>query len=512
MKATGPRFLQRLLHFYNVEIWRAERLTERSPRGLLFALLRIVSITLTGMSETKVASRAAALSFSSLLGLGPLVAIAVLVAGFVLDRSDPDLAVNTLNRVIKFVAPQVAQYEEIQAGEAALYPDGAPSATVLDALRPGAPRDSATAPALAADGEIPVNPELVQLIDGFIAGSRSSTAGIIGVVTLILIVLQLFTSVEQAFNDIWGVKRGRSWLMRIVFYWTVLTLGSVLFFAAVTTLSAGAYVNFFAENVPFGLGDTFVQLMQWMLPPLSVLMLIGVLTLFYRCIPNTRVLWGAALFGAVVVAILVVGNNYVAFLYLSRVVQQKSLFGSLGILPILMFGLYIFWLFVLLGGLISYAVQNVHYRNSQAAWNTLAESMRERLSLSVLLTVGRRFQACLAPLTASEIATTLGVPNQVMNECLNRLVEMGLLTPVPPEPGEAATDNRFQPARPLSRITLGQFKTLDDNLGSDPAGPNLHDVDPLVREYDRMLEEGLRAEWFETPLDRLMAEHPVEAR
>ena len=37
--------------------------------------------------------------------------------------------------------------------------------------------------------------------------------------------------------------------------------------------------------------------------------------------------------------------------------MQKSLYGSLGLMPILIFGMFIFWFFVLVGGQISYAVQ-----------------------------------------------------------------------------------------------------------------------------------------------------------
>ncbi len=118
MPRARPRLLQRAIDLYQRDIWRHEHLEGRGPRARLYALLRVISITLTGMGETKTASRAASLSFSTLLGLGPLMAIAVLVAGFVLDRQDPDLAVNTLNKLIKFVAPQVTQYEQLEASRA----------------------------------------------------------------------------------------------------------------------------------------------------------------------------------------------------------------------------------------------------------------------------------------------------------------------------------------------------------------------------------------------------------
>jgi membrane protein len=526
MPIPGLDLWQRAHRLYSRDIWRNEYLHGRGPKARAYAFLRVVSITITGLVETKSASRAAALSFSTLLGLGPLMAIAVLVAGFVLDRQDPDLAVNTLNRLIKFVAPQISQYEQLEAEKQNAAPPHsfrpAPRSDVVAAVKLPPPPATAAPPATApppaepapseppAETETPpVNPELVELIDGFIAGSRSSTAGIVGVVTLIVIVLQLFTSVENAFNEIWGVRQGRTWLMRIVYYWTVLTLGAVLFFAVVTTLSAGAYLTVVERSLPFGLGSAVVDFLRWLLPSLSVALLMLVLGLFYKFIPNTRVLWRSAAAGAVLVGLLVVANNYLAFLYLSKVVQQRSLFGSLGILPILMFGLYVFWFFLLLGGQVSYAVQNVHFRNSQAAWNTLAESMRERLSLTVLLRIGRRFRDCQPPVTASHLGTELGVPTQILNECLNRLVQMRLLTPVPPEKEDQENDLRFQPARPLNRTTLADFKRMDDDHGGDPTGPRLNDIDPIVLAYDEQLTSLHDGAFFQRDLDELISAYPM---
>ena len=141
MPIPGTPLWRRTVRLYTHEIWTPSSLEDRSPRGRLHALLRVISITITGLTETKSASRAAALSFSSLLGLGPLMAIAVLVAGFVLDKQDPDLAVNTLNRLIKFVAPQVTQYEQLEVNQSRNGASASPRSDIIAAaslnLQPG---------------------------------------------------------------------------------------------------------------------------------------------------------------------------------------------------------------------------------------------------------------------------------------------------------------------------------------------------------------------------------------
>jgi membrane protein len=463
---------KRLKRLWKKDIWQPTLLTDRSPRGRFYALLRVVSITANTFLETKTFSRAADLSFSSMLGLGPLIAVAVLVASTVLGERDPNLAVDALNRVITFIAPQLDEYDSANNG-----------------------------------GAVQVNPQLVALINGFIKGAQSHAAGVVGALLLVMIVLLLFKSIEDVFNEIWGVRRGRSLLMRVVMYWTVLTLGGVVFFAAVALLGAGEFVNLFVGKVSFG--SEIARLLRWSLPSFSFVVLVGVLACFYRAIPNTRVSWRAALSGALVVAILLAANNLLAFLYLERVLLTKSLFGSLGIIPVLMFGLWVFWLFVLVGGQISYAVQNVHARNSKLAWGSLSAANRERLSLAVLMAICRRFHDCLPPMSVPELSDTVRVPVQVLNECLNRIVDLGFVMSVPSPHGAHSAGAVYQPTRPLNKITLLQLKTAADNQGAEPAADALDRIDPVVREFSAAIERLGDEAFFRKSVEELLSEPKV---
>jgi membrane protein len=460
---------RRLAHIYQREIWQTAFLNDRSPRGCYYAFLRILSITVTVFFESRIMNRAAALSFQSLLGLGPLLVISVLVAGFALGKNEPDMVANQLNDIIKILAPQIAQYEEV-------------TQTANE-----------------------VNPQLVQVITSIIESSRSGSAGAASISSILLIVLLLFKSIEDTFNDIWGVRQGRSVLTRFVLYWTILTLGAILFFAAVATLSASTFISVFEGWLP---GDFELKSVGAFAQLFSFLLVTVMLTLFYRIVPNTRVFWKGALIGGLVVAALLLINNLLQLIYVKRVLQERDLYGTLAIVPVLMFGLYVFWLFVLIGGVVSYAIQNVQFRNSQAAWSTLTESMRERLTLVVFLTICRRFRECLPPVSVSGLSAILKVPTQLLNECLNRLVRLQLIATVRPLPEANVTDHLYQPARPLNRITLFDFKTLDDNYGENPVGTSLEKIDPVMPQYSAALNRLGEQEFFQKTVEQLFQEHP----
>jgi membrane protein len=242
----------------------------------------------------------------------------------------------------------------------------------------------------------------------------------------------------------------------------------------------------------------------------SFTLLAGVLSTFYRVIPNTRVFWRAAIIGGIVVAAMLLLNQFLTFLYVKRMVLEKSLYGGLALPLVVMSSLYIFWLCVLTGGIVSYAIQNVHFRNSQAAWSTLTENMRERLALVVFLTVCRRFRDCLPPVSASHLSAMLKVPTQLLNECLNRLVQIKLVTTVRPDPSGTAADYLYQPAKPLNRLTLLDFKMLDDNFGENPIGASLERIDPLLAQYDAALNRVTEQEFFQKTVEQLFDEHPFD--
>ncbi len=486
--------IERLRRLWQEDIWSASFNRERTLRNRGYALLRVLSITISGLHELKVATRAAALSYSSLLGLGPLIAIAVLISGFALGNRDPAIMAQSLNRIIGFIAPQVMQYDQTT-------PDGAELLPAVTVGSDGRPVKVATA-----------DPELVKLITQFIASSRSGAAGVIGVFALLIIVLQLFTSIENTFNDIWGVRRGRSWLTRVIYYWTTVTLGAVLFFASITLLSASAFINVFKNLTDWmPLGEHLLDLVNWLLPSSSFLLLMLLLMLFYRTVPNTRVKWSAALLGAVIVTGLLFLNNYVAFLYFKGVIRTKSLYGSVGIFPILMAGLYIFWFFVLVGGQITYAVQNVRYRSSQTAWHNLNHATRESMSLVVLLLIARRFKACAPAYSVTELAHLIRIPSQILNESLNRLCDLGLIDELPPAEGADPNDHRYQPARPLDKITLSDFREKFENYGEAPSGGLLDHVDPVLAHYHAKLATGVPAALGDKTLDQLITEQEPSA-
>lgn len=471
-----PSLLQR-------EIWSQKTISEETPQGKGFALLRILIIIWQGIGANKLFSQAAALSYYSLIGLGPLLAIGIMVSSFVLQRDeDSNLAVETLTRIIVFVAPPVAQWDEIEDKEAkssksdTKKQDSSSSET--------AATDTTTATNETAqhlgDQDVELNPQILQFINHIVDSARSGAVGVIGSLMLVFIVIQMITSIEKSFNGIWGVRRGRSWSQRIISYWAIISLGAVLIFTAITVLSASTIVHRFNEWIPW---VQYEDIHYWAGPILSVSVLTLVLAIFNRYFPHTSVQWWPALVGGGVGAILLMGNHAISFLYVHKVIREQSLYGSVGIIPVLMFGLYLFWLIVLMAGQVTYAIQNANNLTNQNAWSNISTKTRESLSLACFLLIARRFLLCEPAPSSTELANHLRVPGQLINSCLTQMGGEGWVRAVEPSESETGDEVRYQPGKPLDKISLLDFRKQFYEYGNNSGSGMLDEIEPLLPKY-----------------------------
>ena len=235
-------------------------------------------------------------------------------------------------------------------------------------------------------------------------------------------------------------------------------------------------------------------LIRWISKTGSFLMLSAVLATFYRFIPNTIVTWRASFIGAICALGLIVANNLAAFtLYSNRVQLDQTLYGSLAIVPVLMYGMYFFWLFILLGGRVSYAVQNAHFKSDNIAWDKLNFASKESISLLLFATICRRFRGCQPALSGRELAEISKLPIQYVNASLMRLCDLHLVSSIPPEAGEPFQNYKYQPALPLDKIELSDFKLRFEGHGNMPDESLFDDYDPVVRRFHDSLEQAQRS-------------------
>jgi membrane protein len=398
-------------------------------------------------------TRAAALSYSTLLALIPMLAVAISVTSGLLKGEGEEKIYEVIDKVVSSVMPPPATLNttnvSLEIGpdfSVALKPTNSASAGIFTNAFAGTNEvePTATNSLIAAVAEnsrvIDAQKQVAKDIHQFIQNTRSKTMGLIGMLLLLYVAITMLANIEGTFNDIWGVARGRNWLLRIVLYWATITLGPLLLIVALG-LSGGAQMHTareFISHTPLVGGLIFKLL------PLVVLWL--AFALFYQVVPNTKVSFNAALVGGFVAGSLWHLNNVFGFLYVSRVVSNSQIYGKLGLLPVFMAGLYLSWIILLFGAQVAYAFQNRKSYLQDKLVENVNQRGREFIALRLMTCIGQRFQLGQPPVTIEQISTELGIPTKLAQQVLQTLLAARLV--VETNGGESA----YAPARPLDAI------------------------------------------------------------
>src|SRR5262249_7035842 len=199
----------------------------------------------------------------------------------------------------------------------------------------------------------------------------------------------------------------------------------------------------FISTLPV-VGSFFFRSSFELLPVLLLCLTFGA---FYMLMPNTKVHWRAALMGGFVSGLLFHLNNTFSVFYVSRVVSNSKIYGGLGLVPVFMIGLYLFWLILLFGAQVAYAFQNRRTYLEEKQVENINQRGREFIALRLITLIGQRYLEGEPPPSISDMAEQLGVPTRLITQILNTLVAARLVVET------AGLDTGYLPARPMETIT-----------------------------------------------------------
>lgn len=189
-----------------------------------------------------------------------------------------------------------------------------------------------------------VSDTVMQYLNQFAAKASGLTA--VGSLVLIVTSILLIMTIDEAFNDIWQVERQRPLRQRMLVYWAIISLGPILAGGSLWATSVLARESLgHVEELP-----TIISFALSFVP--LIVTGLGFTALFVG-VPNRRVLWRDALVGglgtAVVLEIMRTGFAY----YLTQFPSYTIIYGAFATLPIFLLWIYLSWLAILLGATVA---------------------------------------------------------------------------------------------------------------------------------------------------------------
>jgi membrane protein len=356
--------------------------------------------------EKKTLSTASSLSYTTVLGMIPLLIIAMTFSkGFLRDKAE-EFIPRAIDSFVENVAPQL---ESVPAGD-----DG-------DKLK-------ISAKGLAVK-------KLADLLIRLDAGKL----GLYGIIPFLFIAYSMLRTIENAMNDIWNAKRGRPIWHQFLQYWLCLTLLPLVIF--ITMGLTGTQFVMLAK----GINNSATYVVVKILPFITLWFGFAV---FYKIVPNVQVRLYPAIVGGIVGGTLWQMNNNLSFIYVSKAVQMHTFFGGLAVIPIMLAALYFAWLIVLFGAHVAFAVQNIDLFRSRHLASDITPSYRQKIALACILMINDCFEKGKTPPDREDLSAKTGVPETFIEDVVPFLLQSKLIR----ENNEK--DASYLPALPPEKVHI----------------------------------------------------------
>jgi membrane protein len=267
---------------------------------------------------------------------------------------------------------------------------------------------------------IKITDKIDEITERFIARLDKGSITLFSAVIVIWAALGLLTTIERAFNSIWHVTQGRSFVHRIVNYWALLTLGPLL-------LGLGFYASMhsaLAGRIQSGVGGYLQPILPYLISVVSLFFL-------YFVLPNTRVSPWAAFWGAAVAALIWMGAKWAFRIYVMKFIPFQAIYGIMGLIPLGVLWIYVTWLIVLFGLQLTFTTQ--HLKTLDAAEIAKMQKSNEYFvandftAMKMLACILKAFEAKQAPVPVEVICSKLDLPAGFAEKILQHLTSVGLL-------------------------------------------------------------------------------------
>lgn len=422
-------------HFLNHKLWKVRVDKMDSKQGFLVKQVRIFALAIKGFNEDKCLLKASALTYYLLFSIVPVIALAFAIAkgfGFQ-DKLEENILRDFSDQ--KDILIQIFTYA-----------------------------------------------------NGMLSNAKGGVIAGVGVILLLWSVMKLLGNIEDSFNEIWEIKKARTFIRKFTDYL------SILLIAPIFIIVSGSITVLLRSKIDTAM-DTFTwlqnigPLFSLLLKLFSFLLITGLFTFLYIVLPNTKVKARSAFVAAIVAALLFEILEWVYINFQIGVAQYNAIYGSFAALPLFLIWVQYSWFIVLFGAELAFANQHVGHYELETEIQGISLRYKKVLSLLIANKVVKNFVAGKPALTAEELAHKLDLPVRLVRNIVFEFTETGMFSGI-------RTDNEkefaYQPAMSENKLSVRFIlNTLEKKGVNEIPIQHTHELDGihhLMDEFDNILE------------------------
>jgi len=324
----------------------------------------------------------------------------------------------------------------------------------------------------------------------FVENSQTAALGAVGFATLLLTVFSILNNIEVSYNEIWHVRRMRSWSRRLADYTLLIIVVPLSVFLALAATASITSIGLVQELTAHKFFTLIVEVVLWMVPYVLSCLLF---TLSIRFVPNTNVKFKAAMAGGLFSGILWQLSNWGIARFVvgaSQASARDALYAGFAALPLFLLWLYIGWVIALLGAELGYVMQHIGLMEWREIEKRYREALRSFVGVWAVLVIVRDFMTGMGVPSLGALAKEVRTPENAIHDILQPLVTANILIRSVDDAAE-----RYLPARDPSTVMIAELlfafrggTTIPERLYAEDAFGQY--VERLLRQIDASLKEG----------------------
>ena len=423
-------------HLIKHQLWKVRLNKLDKKQGFLVKQIRVFSLSTKRFNEDQCLIKASALTYFLLFSIVPVIALAFAVAkGFGFQETLENNLLRDFSEQ-KEVLTQVFDYANIMLNNAK---------------------------------------------GGVIAG--------VGVVLLLWSVMKLLGNIEDSFNDIWEVKKSRSFIRKFTDYF------SILLIAPIFIIISGSITVIIQSQL-----DSIIHSTAWLKPIehivglilrlFSLLLITGLFTFLYVVLPNTKVKVKPAFYAAIVAAILFELLEFTYINFQIGVARYNAIYGSFAALPLFLIWVQYSWYVVLFGAELAYAYQHIDQFELKSEILNISYRYKKMVAILTASRVVKNFTEGKKAMTLDELSHELDLPVRLVKPIVEDFVETGIFNPVRFDKEEVT---RYQPGMSEQQVSICLILEAIDKKGVNEMHTNHQDYikisDDLLIEFEQTMKD-----------------------
>ena len=224
--------------------------------------------------------------------------------------------------------------------------------------------------------------QLISFAQNLLESTKGGVIAGIGIVVLFWTIINVISNIEESFNFIWKIGKGRSISRKFSDYLSLMLLAPVLLIAASSmTVFLKTKITWLITVIHLPEFGTWLVLRGLGLSPLALMIVLFAITFIFM--PNHKINFRAGIIAAIVTGIL---YHLSQWAYLSLQIGASSynaIYGSFAALPLFVVWLQVGWMIVLLGCEVAFFLQNYEIYRNNNRFSDLSFSLKKVIALQI---------------------------------------------------------------------------------------------------------------------------------